>query len=288
MSVENNELHVKSVQALSTGKGSQHPEHRFGSWKPSLWWLLMSRQWIEIPILVYVIEHRDGLVLFDAGMDAAILSDPHYIASPIGRFIARKLFRLNITRDDTLANKMSDLGYDVADVRKVIISHLHFDHIGCIKEVPQADLLVSETEWRQLDTPHPERDFILREHIELPGAKWCQIEFQPTDDPVLAPFGRCHDVMGDGSVVLVPTPGHTVGSLSMLMRTRGFPPMLFVGDLTYDSELLMSNQLPGTGDKKQLLASFAKVQKLKRDLPDLLILPTHDGTVPDTLAKARV
>ena len=125
MSAENNAPLIKSVQAFSTGKGGQHPEHRFGSWKPSLWWLMMSRKWIDVPILVYVIEHRDGLILFDAGLDGTVKSDPHYFSSPVGRFVASKLFRLNIGPEDTLTNKLSTLGYDVADVRKVIISHLH-------------------------------------------------------------------------------------------------------------------------------------------------------------------
>jgi len=85
----------------------------------------MSRKWIEIPILVYAIEHQGGLVLFDAGMDGTIKSDPRCIASPVERFLVRKLFRFSIGPDDTLTNKLPILGYNVADVRKVIISQRH-------------------------------------------------------------------------------------------------------------------------------------------------------------------
>jgi len=286
MSHANTDQAIKAVHVTSTGSGEQHKEHRYGSRLPSLWWVLMSRSWIKIPINIYILEHRDGLVLFDAGMDPAIGKDPNYVASPIVRFFMHKIFRLHIGPDDTLTRKLAELGHAATDISKVIISHLHFDHVGGIAEVPQAELLVSREEWRQLASPHPERDYIFREHIELPGAKWQQIDFTPSDDPLLAPFGGCHDVMGDGSMILLPTPGHTPGSMSLLVRTDGLPPLLLVADLTYELSSLMNDQVPGTGNKAQLRASFAKVRALKKQLPDLVILPSHDPAAVENLKKA--
>jgi glyoxylase-like metal-dependent hydrolase (beta-lactamase superfamily II) len=277
---------IGSIHVFSTGLGGQHKEHRYGSRMPSLWWVLTSRSWVEVPINVFVLEHRHGLVLFDAGLDPAIGADPNYVSSAIGRLFLRRLFRLHIGPEDTLTRKLEGLGYAATDVRKVVVSHLHFDHVGGIKEVPQAELLVCGDEWRQLSGPHPERDFILREHIELPGAKWRQIDLAPTDDPLFAPFGGCYDVMGDGSMTLLPTPGHTPGSMSMLVRTGGFPPLLLVGDLTYEVDLLMKDQVPGTGDKTQLRSSFAKVRALNKQLPDLVILPAHDPAATEALRAA--
>ena len=278
------DLAVKAVHVFSTGKAYQHKEHRYGSWMPKMLWALVSQSWIEIPINVYVIEHRDGLILFDTGLDPAIKSNPKYIAGAIERFFLRRLFRLEIHTEDTLSNHLKKLGYTAKDVTKVIVSHLHFDHTGGIKEVPQADLLVSSEAWQQLSGPHPERDFILREHIQLPSAKWQQIEFEPTDDPLLAPFGGSYDVMGDGTMVLLPTPGHTHGDMSLLLRSSGWPPLLFASDLTYETDLLMRDQIPGTGDREQLKSSYAKVRALKEKLPDLLILPAHDWHTHKALA----
>jgi len=279
---------IKAVQVFSTGHGEQHDEHRHGSRLPSLWWVLTSRSWIKIPINVYVLEHRDGLVLFDAGLDPAIASNQNYISSVIGRFFMRKLFRLHIGPDDTATRNLETLGYAASDVRMIIVSHLHFDHIGCIGEFPQADLIVSRDEWQQLSNPHPERDFILREHIELAGMKWHQVEFTVTDDPLFESFGSCYDVMGDESMILLPTPGHTPGSISMLVRTAGMQPLLLVGDLTYEVDMLMKDRIPGTGDKNQLKSSFAKVRALKEQLPDLIILPSHDSSANETLLSAQV
>ena len=287
MSPAETENLIASIHAISTGSGEQHKEHRYGSRMPSLWWLLTSQKWIEIPINLYVLEHRDGLVLFDAGMDPAIAIDPNYVSSAIGRFFMRKLFRFHIGPNDTLTSKLQELGFAAEDVSKVVVSHLHFDHIGGIKEIAQAELLVSREEWQQLSDPHPERDFIFREHIELPGAKWHQIDFQPSNDLLFDPFGGCHDVMGDGTMVLLPTPGHTPGSMSMLVRSAGYPPLLLVGDLTYETDLLMNDQVPGTGDVALLRSSFAKVRGLKAQLPGLMILASHDPEADKDLAAVR-
>jgi N-acyl homoserine lactone hydrolase len=278
---------IQNVQVFSTGSGQQHKEHRYGSRAPKMWWALTSRSWIELPINVFVIKHRDGLVLFDTGLDPAIATDPNYVDSAIGRFFMRRVFRLTIGPDDTVAKNLNRLNLRAEDVNTVVVSHLHFDHIGGIADVPQAELLVSRDEWQQLSEPHPDHDYFFREHIQLPGAKWLSIDFKPTKDPLLAPFGGCYDVMGDGTLMLLPTPGHTVGSLSMLVRADDRPPLLLVGDLSYAVELLMRDQLPGIyADKSQLLASFAKVRNLKAQLPDLVILGSHDPATADLLQNA--
>ncbi len=274
---------VTAVHRISTGSGEQHAEHRRGSALPRLWWALTSRSWIKIPINVYVIEHRAGLVLFDTGLNPAISSDPHYISSAIGRLFLKRLFRLHIGPEDGLGRQLATRGFDAADVRTAVISHLHFDHVGGISELPNAELLVSAKEWDRLSGSQPERDWILREHIEIPGMKWRPIEFEPMDDPLVALFGGGYDVAGDGSMILLPTPGHTPGSMSMLVRSSGLPPILLIGDLTYETELLMKDTVPGVGEPAQLRASFAKVRALKERLPGLVILAAHEPGLDSTI-----
>lgn len=274
---------IRDVHVITTGHVEQHKEHRYGSWKPKTWWALTSRSWVRAPINAYAIVHRDGLVLFDAGVDPALTSDPNYILSPIGRFLLPKIFRLHIGPDDALDRRLEAVNLSASDVSKVIVSHLHFDHIGGIAHVPQAELLVSQDEWQQLDGPHPEREWILREHIDLPGAKWRPIEFVPSNDPLLSSFSGCYDVMGDESMILLPTPGHSPGSMSLLVRSEGLPPLLFVADLTYELGSLLHDQVPGIGDAKTLRASFAKVRGLKEELPDLIVLPSHDPSATEAL-----
>lgn len=277
---------ITSIQVLSSGWGAQHDEHRFGSWKPRLWWALTSRSWNKIPLNYFLIAHRDGPILFDTGLDPAIVTDPNYITSAIGRFLLRRIFQLHITEGDRLDKILAKSGFDASDVHLAVLSHLHFDHVGGIAHIPQAKLLVSTGEWAQLLQPHPEHDWILREHIEIPGANWQPFAYHPTDDPLFEGFDGIFDVMGDGSMILLPTPGHTPGSLSMLIRREGWAPILLVADLTYDPQLLEQDITAGTGDVAELRASFAKVRKLKQRLPDLEIIASHDFGANDAIGRA--
>jgi len=277
---------IKSIQVLSSGWAEQHKEHRYGTWKPRLLWALTSRSWVRLPLTYFLIDHRDGPVLFDTGLDPAIATDPGYISQAIGRFLLRRIFRLHISQKDRLDRVLAKAGYRALDIRIAVLSHLHFDHVGGIAHVPQAKLLVSEREYAQLSNPHPEREWILKEHIAIPGAQWQPVGWQPTDDPLFTDFEGVHDVLGDGSMILLPTPGHTPGSLSMLIRQEGWAPVLLVGDLTYEARLLEQNIAPGTGDKAMLLSSFAKVKALKKRLPDLVIVPSHDFAATNDIAWA--
>ncbi|MEL7444491.1 MAG: N-acyl homoserine lactonase family protein [Pseudomonadota bacterium] len=277
---------VQAIHAFSTGSAFQHKEHRTGSVLPQLWWVLTSRSWVGLPISVFLIEHKDGLVLFDTGLDPAITTDPDYISQAIGRLLLKRIFRFEIGPGDKLGHRLDAHGFDPRKVRKAVISHLHFDHVGGISDIPQADLLVSEDEWAQLSEPHPEREWILREHIEAEGAQWTPIRFQPTEDPQFKTFGGAFDIMGDGSLILLPTPGHTPGSMSLLVRSSSGPPTLLVGDLVYCADAIMEDRVPGTGDPKQLRKTYAKVRRLKEAMPDLLIIPSHDDAAIAALRAA--
>lgn len=277
---------IASVKVLECGRAKQHWEHRYGSSLPQLWWVFFGRRWVELPLQAFLIAHRDGLVLFDTGIDPAVQSDSGYITQAIGRFLLPRIFRLHLTEADRIDHVLLAEGVLAKDIRTAVISHLHFDHVGGIAQVPQAELLVSQEEWATLSEPHPEREWILREHIDIPSTKWRQIAFAPTGDPLFEGFAGIHDVAGDGSMVLLPTPGHTKGSLSMLIREEGWRPILLVADLTYETALLEQDCVPGTGDKEALLASFAKVRRLKERLPELEIVASHDFEAKRALARA--
>ncbi|WP_421791034.1 N-acyl homoserine lactonase family protein [Hyphobacterium sp.] len=277
---------VSGIDILNTGWGEQHKEHRFGSWMPRLMWVLLSRSWVRLPIQSFLIHHREGPVLFDAGLDPAINSNPDYIAQKIGQVLLHRIFRFHIEGQDALRYQLEAAGVAPQDVQQAVISHLHFDHVGGIADIPNAQLLVSETEWAQLSEPHPEREWILREHIQIPGANWRPVRFEPTSDPLLEPFGGCHDVRGDGALVLLPTPGHTPGSTSLLIRSEEIPPILLAGDLAYEPHLIWEDRVPGTGNADQLHETYAKVRGLRDALPNLVVLTSHDLQAQKHLAES--
>ncbi len=253
---------------------------------PQLWWVFFGRNWVPLPMQCFLIEHRDGMVLFDTGIDPAIMSDKRYIKQAIGRFLLPWIFRLHLSENDRIDSVLAEADVAARDIRLAVISHLHFDHVGGIAQIPQADLLVSAREWEILSEPNPEREWILREHIEIPSAKWRTIAFSPTDDPLFDGFAGIHDIAGDGSMILLPTPGHTAGSMSLLIRQDGWDPILLVGDLTYEAALLEQDIVPGTGDRATLFDSFAKVRRLKERLPGLAIVASHDFAAAEAVSRA--
>jgi glyoxylase-like metal-dependent hydrolase (beta-lactamase superfamily II) len=270
---------VKAVSVVSTGTVQIRPEHPYGTRKPLYWWLATSRRWTPPrPINVYVIEHAKGLILFDTGQDRASVTDVAYFPGGVTGVLYDRLARFAIGEDDTLTAQLAALGYAPADVSTAILSHLHQDHIGGLAELTGAELLVSAAEWAELARPGPELRGFLRSHIQLPGLRWRQVTMEPAQDPGLAPFTESLDIMGDGSLVLLPTPGHTAGSMSLLVRRKNRPSLLMVGDLTYGADILQRGQMPGVGNRRQLAESSRKVLALAGHQPGLIVLPAHDPT----------
>jgi glyoxylase-like metal-dependent hydrolase (beta-lactamase superfamily II) len=275
---------VKAVSVISTGTVRIRPEHAYGGRKPLYWWLLTSQRWTPPrPVNVYVIEHARGLILFDTGQDRASVTDNAYFPGGVSGYLYRRLARFDIGEEDTLTAQLATLGYVPADVDTAIVSHLHQDHIGGLRELTGPELLVSAAEWAELTKRAPELRGFLRSHIQLPGLKWRQVSLEPAKDPTLAPFTESLDVMGDGSLLLLPTPGHTAGSVSLLVRRTGRPPLLLAGDLTYGAEIFQSGQLPGVGNRRRIAESSRRVLALAEQQPGLVVLPAHDPTAAQRL-----
>ncbi len=277
---------IRDVKVITTGDGELHHEHVYGTRKPELMWIFFGRRWLRLPIHVYVIDHADGLVLFDTGQDRAVVTDPDYWPDPITAFFYRHIFRdIRSGPDDTLPAQLERAGYAASQVDKAVISHLHCDHVGGIADIPQAQLYAGQEGFDYMrGRDHPERATVFRDRIELPGARWNMIAFEPTDDPSLTPFTEAFDLMGDRTLLVLPTPGHLPGSVSMLVRRDSTPPLLLVGDLCYDQQLLEDDQIPAVcDDPEQLRATYAKVRALKEHTPDLLILAAHDPHAPRKL-----
>ena len=278
---------VKAVSVISTGTVQIHPEHSYGSRKPLYLWLLTSRRWTPPrAINVFVIEHARGLILFDTGQDRASVTVSGYFPGGFTGHIYDRLAKFDISERETLTAQLDTLGYAPGDVTTAILSHLHQDHIGGLPVLSGADVVVSAAEWGELSRPGPELRGFLRNHILLPGLRWRQVSMERAKDRSLAPFTESLDVMGDGSLTLLPTPGHTAGSMSLLVRRNSQPSLLMVGDLAYGADILRRGRVPGVGKRRQLAESSRKVLALAEREPGLIVLPAHDPTCAQRLLDA--
>ena len=94
---------IRRVSVVSTGQVQIRPDHLASTWRPTAWWLLASRRWTgPRPINAYVIEHRDGLVLFDTGQDRASVTDPGYFPGGMTGVLYGRLARFAIGSAETL------------------------------------------------------------------------------------------------------------------------------------------------------------------------------------------
>jgi N-acyl homoserine lactone hydrolase len=278
---------IRRVSVVSTGQVQIRPDHVASTWRPTAVWLLASRTWTgPRPINAYVIEHRDGLVLFDTGQDRASVTEADYFPGGVSGFLYGRLARFDISTQQTLTAGLDRLGYPAGDVTTAVISHLHQDHIGGLAELSRAEIVVSQAEWDTLSSPLPELRGLMRRHIDLPGLRWRRITPEPAEDPGLAPFRSGHDLFGDGSLVVLPTPGHTPGSISLLVRRPGRPTLLMVGDVSYDAHVLEAGHVPGVGNRRHLRETTAMVNQMRQHHPGLAILPAHDPGAADRLAQA--
>ena len=196
--------------------------------------------------------------------------------------------RFDIQPDQTLPNQLQRFGYATDDVSVAVLSHLHQDHIGGLAHLSGASIVTTATEYAQLSSRLAEARGVLRRHVDLPGLHWDPVHFEALDDPELTPFTHGVDLMGDRSMILLPTPGHTPGSLSMLIRRPGHDPLLMVGDLTYDARAMENESvIPGVGSTRQLDDTTRRVLELKRRQPGLRILAAHDPSAEATLTNKQ-
>ncbi len=178
-----------------------------------------------LPVNVFVVEHPAGLCVFDAGQ-AARASRPGYL--PRWHPFLR-LARFELSEGDEAASQLTRAGLDVSRVRWVVLSHLHTDHVGGIDSFLRAEVLVSGTEWRRATGVGGR----LRGYLPQHWPESIQPRLVEPTGPAVGPFAGSHDVAGDRSMLIVPTPGHTPGHVSLLVDT-GSQRYLLAGDLSHD------------------------------------------------------
>ena len=226
--------------------------------------ILRDDQWTDpVPIWAWAIEHPEGLLVVDTGeiAPACEAGFHHWTNRPI----FRRSFRPEVAREDEIGPRLKRLGHDPREVRRVVLTHLHFDHSDGVGHFPNAEILVSDRE--------------IAYHRGLPkGAnlhQWPK-DTKPTPidfpDGPYGPFPRSRVLTEAGDVVLVPTPGHTPGHLSVIVRewdeTGAERAVFLAGDATFELAQLDGETIPGVNASTAATqATVEKIRAFARDEP---------------------
>jgi len=218
----------------------------------------------EVPVPFFLIEHSNGMVLFDTGNALGVAQDKarHWGTAVLAAYDPV------MTEDDYVVNQLARLGVAPKDITHVIFSHLHLDHAGGTGAFPQAIYYTQRAEMHYAYVP----DFFqagayIRADFDKPQLKWHLLEGERED---------FYDVFGDGALKIVFTPGHTPGHQSLLVNLEDWGPTLLTGDSVYTEEILEEDVLPGlVYSPPETVKSINKTRNLRR-VHGVRIITGHD------------
>ena len=180
---------------------------------------------IMIPINMWIIDHPLGLIVYDTGNNVAI-SDGNCTSHWNEGFCG--LLQPSQTRDDVIDKILERVGYSVGDVKIVITSHSHLDHIGNIEMFPDAIHVIQKKELYQAWWP---------EKFQRGGAH-VVADYDDARDFTYFELDGDYDLFGDGSVVVISTPGHTLGHQSVKVRMAETGTVILTQDAVWVKENL--------------------------------------------------
>jgi 4-pyridoxolactonase len=223
-------------------------------------WFAEAGTPVRFPAYGVLIEHPDGLFVYDTGYDLDHVNKVVPFGLP------------EQTPEQTIPAQLKSAGFHPEQVSYVINSHFHFDHMGGNKFLTNATNLVNKEELRHAKVPEPfEQLAYCDASFDYPGAKYEQVS---------------GDIEIADGVWLYETPGHSAGHYSLLVEMEDRPSMLFAGDAAYTHENIEREAVSGIHlDPTAALESIRRLRRLAR-LKSAQIYPSHEMEPFTTWRKA--
>ncbi|MDO9177524.1 MAG: MBL fold metallo-hydrolase [Agitococcus sp.] len=228
----------------------------------------------------FLVRHGDSTFLFDAGLGNKV-AEQYQQDMPLWQ-------RLFFKYDDPVSSARSQLDRaGIAPVKTIILSHSHWDHASGISDFPDATVLAPEAEMAIIRHPTTGVGGSWPSQVAAKTIKWKTLEFKPV---AYENFDRSVDLFGDGSIVLVPLFGHTVGSVGMFVTVDSGKRYFFVGDAVWNAQALKKGspkfwaaRLLVDDDGAHTQQSIEQIRTLMAKRPEIVVIPAHDGTVQQAL-----
>lgn len=253
----------------------RHPEcmvRRGGRWSAQ-----------PFPSLAFRLRHPQvGDVLFDTGYSRHFLRATQRFPERLYRMVTP----VRLRKDECLRTQLAAEGIAATDVRGIVLSHLHGDHVGGLLDFPNAPLWCAQDGWHDLQA----RGRLAALRIGLLPALlgdgfatrciWIDTCATRALPDALSAFGHGHDLLGDGSLLAVPLPGHAAGHCGVVFRDADGIVFL-VGDAAWSSAALRDAAPPPSvttawlGRTDTYRATFDRLVALLRDAPGVRVVPSH-------------
>lgn len=202
---------------------------------------------IEFSSTCWLVKHGDEWLLWDTGVPEEAFNDPK------GWSTLPKLIVYHL--DKTLTDQFAEINLKPGDITRVAISHTHGDHIGNVRLFPSARVMMQRAEYQWIYSPNGPNDNVnqlmalARKLLGTPK----NLQFVDGDT----------DVFGDGSVMLVSTPGHTPGSQSLLVHLKNAGFIILSGDVVHLEGNFEKNIVPSLNtNSPESIASMEKIRQL--------------------------
>jgi N-acyl homoserine lactone hydrolase len=210
---------------------------------------------IQLTFSCYLVKHGNDYLVWDTGNPAASGGTPAPTAPSL-----------------SLVAQLAQLHLQPEQITFVGISHYHGDHVGQVGSFPQATLLIGKGDWDRLNDPKPS-----------PGVNPANFAHWISGGGKVEPLPGDKDVFGDGSVIMLSTPGHTPGHHSLLVKLKDRGNVLITGDLAHFRENYDSNGVPTFNTSRaETLASLDRFKQLATNLKATVIIQ-HDARDIDKL-----
>jgi N-acyl homoserine lactone hydrolase len=235
--------------------------------------ILADRRFADpMPIWTFAVQRSDRLVVIDAGADPSYNDKSTWATDQTARRVLHSFIRLQVTAEETLPARLVEIGFACDRVDAVVLTHQHIDHTAAVPAFPDADVWTTAAEDRAQQTTGAcqwrwRTESTRIRHVDVEGAA--------------GPYGTTVDLHGDGTLQAVHTPGHTPGSVSVVLHTDEGE-VWFSGDTSFTAAG-MNPAAPTAG----IHTDMRQVRALHRLLGDKwMLLPAHDWDVPDRLTRA--
>ncbi len=245
------------------------------------------RRKIPIHSMAAVIEHPQfGITLVDTGYAEHFFSETRRF--PFNLYA--RVTPVTSPPHSHAVHQLAEAGIGPRDVARIVVTHFHGDHIAGLRDFPAADIVCTKDAWRSV---RGRRGVFAVRKAHVPGLLPDDFEKRLSlldgfADPGIGPFSRTHDLFGDGSVRLVPLPGHAAGQMGALVQTGPAERKLLVADAVWMSEGWRERRMPHpvtrfiTASHRDYQESVERIHAFHAQFPDIEIIPTH---CPEVFAR---